>query len=187
MVLKSVVVSGMPASGKSTVARGLAERYGLRYLCGGDILKEMAVSRGYRPSGEDWWDTAEGMRFIEERKKSDRFDREVDERLIRLIEEGGVVVTSYTAPWLTDKGVKIWLKASVESRAERMVSRDNIPLQEALKIVQRRDEENRDLYRKIYGFTVGEDLSVFNLVLDTDGISKSGATDIVCYATRYFI
>lgn len=185
--MKSVIISGMPASGKTTIARRVAEKYRLRYLCGGDILKEMAVSRGYKPSGEDWWDTETGMKFLEERKRSYQFDHEADKRLVKAIEEGGVVVTSYTAPWLTDKGVKILLKASPEARARRLTSRDGITYQEALEIVKRRDSENIKLYRKMYDFNIDEDLSVFNLVLDTDSISKDDVIEIVCHTTRYFI
>ena len=99
----------------------------------------------------------------------------------------GVVVTSYTAPWLTDKAVRIWLKASVESRADRMASRDKISFEESLKIVNKRDYENIKLYKKMYGFTIGEDLSVFNLVLDTDEIMKKDVIDIVSYTIKYFI
>ena len=33
-------------------------------LGGTDILKQMAIERGYKPGGEEWWDTSEGMRFL---------------------------------------------------------------------------------------------------------------------------
>jgi Cytidylate kinase len=36
----------MPASGKTTVARLVASRLGLKYAAGGDILREMARERG---------------------------------------------------------------------------------------------------------------------------------------------
>ena len=39
---KSIVISGPPAVGKTTVAKGLAEEFQLQYLSGGDVLKEMA-------------------------------------------------------------------------------------------------------------------------------------------------
>ena len=39
---KSIVISGPPAVGKTTVAKGLAEEFSLTYLSGGDVLKEMA-------------------------------------------------------------------------------------------------------------------------------------------------
>jgi len=185
--LKSIIISGMPASGKTSVAKSLSERYGLKYFSGGDILKNIAISKGYKPSGDDWWDTNVGMKFLDERKESDQFDKEVDEQLVKSIENGGVVVTSYTAPWLTDKAVRIWLKASVESRADRMASRDKISFEESLKIVNKRDYENIKLYKKMYGFTIGEDLSVFNLVIDTNEIMKKDVIDIVSYTIKYFI
>jgi cytidylate kinase len=185
--LNSVIVSGMPASGKTTVAKSIAEHYRLRYLCGGDMLKEMAIARGYEPSGDDWWDTEAGMTFLEERKKSDRFDHEVDELLVKAVEKGGVAVTSYTAPWLARKGIKIWLKASAEARANRMASRDTVSYLEALEIVKKRDTENFELYQRMYGFEIDKDLSVFHLVIDTDNLSKESVIKIVEYATKYFL
>ena len=43
---KSIVISGPPAVGKTTVAKGLAEEFQLQYLSGGDVLKEMAKEQG---------------------------------------------------------------------------------------------------------------------------------------------
>ncbi len=185
--MNSVIVSGMPASGKTTVAKIIAERYHLQYLCGGDMLKEMAIARGYELSGDDWWDTEVGMKFLEERKKTDRFDHEVDERLVKAVERGGVAVTSYTTPWLASKGIKIWLKASAEARARRMASRDNVSHSEALEVVKKRDSENFELYRRMYGFEIDKDLSVFHLVIDTDNLSKESVIEIVHYTTKYFL
>jgi cytidylate kinase len=177
----------MPASGKTTVAMSIAERYNLRYLCGGDMLKEMAIARGYHMSGKDWWDTKTGMQFLEERKISDRSDREVDSRLVREIEGGGVVVTSYTAPWLAKTGIKIWLKASVEARARRMALRDNIDYGKALGIVNKRDAENLALYQRIYGFKIGQDLLVFHLIIDTDFLTRASVIEIVSNAIGHFL
>ena len=54
-------MSGPPAIGKTTVAKGLAKEFGLNYLSGGDILKELASEQGFSSSGDDWWDTEDGM------------------------------------------------------------------------------------------------------------------------------
>jgi cytidylate kinase len=185
--LKSVIISGMPSSGKTTIAKKVAERFGLKYLSGGDLLKDIAVSKGYEETGEEWWDTDVGMRFLEERKKSYKFDILIDQQLEKAIDQGGVVVTSPTAPWLVKKGVKIWLKAHTEVRTQRLALRDKITNEKALKIIIKRDSENINLYKKIYGFTIGKDLSVFHLVLDTDNISKNDVIEIVCYTTKYLI
>jgi cytidylate kinase len=159
----------------------------LRVYGGGDALKEVAASRGYTPKGADWWDTPEGLRFLAERAENPEYDKEVDKRLIEALKQGGVVVTSYTLPWLTDIGIKIWLSASVESRAKRMVERDRIGYKEALEIVRRRDEENRKLYKKIYGIEFGKDLSVFDLVLNTDRLSKEAVIEVVEAFVKQFV
>jgi cytidylate kinase len=183
----SIIISGMPAVGKTTLAQALAQRFGLTLLSGGDVLKEMAEERGYRVTGLEWWDTPEGMRFLNERQGNPEFDREVDRRLKLAVERGGVVVTSYPLPWLTDKGVKFWLKASQASRAARMARRDRIPLEEALRIVRVRDEENRALYQQLYGIRFGEDLSVFNYVIDTDPLSEAAVAEVVIRIVSYLV
>jgi len=72
---KSIIISGPPAVGKTTVAKGLAKEFGLTYLGGGDILKELAGEQGFQTEGEDWWDTAEGMKFLNQRKNNSEFDK----------------------------------------------------------------------------------------------------------------
>ena len=117
--MKAIIISGMSAVGKTTVSRKVAEALGVPMVGGGDVLKEMAVEEGYTPGGDDWWDRGEGMKFLQERKKSPDFDREVDARLLQRAKSGNVVITSYPVPWLTPHGTKVWLSGSVKSRAAR--------------------------------------------------------------------
>jgi len=51
--LKAIIISGMPAVGKTTVSRQVAEKLNIPMVGGGDVLKEMAVEEGYSPGGED--------------------------------------------------------------------------------------------------------------------------------------
>lgn len=167
------MVSGPPAVGKTTLARSLALELSLRYVSGGDILKEMAAERGFRVGGEDWWDTAEGMRFLSARDGDDSMDREVDRRLLEMCRAGGVAVTSYTLPWLESGAVCIWLQGSHENSAKRMRARDDMTVQEALEVTRDRYDRNRSLYRSIYGFEFGPDSSVFDGVIETDGLDAA--------------
>jgi len=175
----SVILSGPPAVGKTTIAKLLERWMGLKYVSGGDMLKLMAEERGYRVGGDDWWDGEDGQRFLMERSKDSRFDLEVDERLKKLAEEGGYVITSYSLPWLTRHGIKVWLKASREARAKRMAKRDKIDFEKALEIVEKRDEKNKALYKKLYGYDFESDLSVFHLVVDTEKLSPEVIAKVI--------
>ena len=165
---KSIVVSGPPAIGKTTVAKGLAKEFNLNYLSGGDILKELASEEGFSSSNDDWWDTEDGMKFLNQRKKNPEFDKKVDTKLIELFEKGNVVITSYTLPWLIDNGIKLWLAGNVKNSAKRMQNRDNMDESSALEVVNKRFNENKLIYKNLYNFEFGDDLSVFDKIIQTD-------------------
>jgi CMP/dCMP kinase len=168
----SIVISGWPAVGKTTIAENLAKDFNLKLWNGGDILKMMAYERGYSSSlNHDWWDTEEAAKFMRERNNNPNFDREVDDRLIDLVKEGNVVITSYTLPWISDATINFWLQGSVDNRSKRMSMRDKIDINTAKKIVQRRDVENKLIYQKLYQFEFGEKLDVFDFAMNTDILS----------------
>jgi CMP/dCMP kinase len=176
----SIVISGWPAVGKTTMAVELAKKFNLKLYSGGDILKMLAGAKGYSTSRDDWWDTGEAKRFMEERKSDLSFDNQVDKKLIQIIKNGNSVITSYTLPWLMkeDRIIKFWLKASQENRARRMANRDNISYNKAKKVIQIRDWENMKIYKNLYGFNFGEDLKVFDFCLNTDILSLHSLIEV---------
>lgn len=176
----SIVISGWPAVGKTTIAGKLAEEFGLVMYNGGDILKMLAAEKGYSAERDDWWDTAEAKKFMQERKSDPSFDKKVDKKLAEIVRKGGAVITSYTLPWLVkeDFVIKIWLRGSPENRAKRMANRDDIGFAEAKKIIALRDEENKKIYYKLYGFRFGEDLTVFDYVLNTDRLPLDSLIEV---------
>jgi CMP/dCMP kinase len=180
--LFSIVISGWPAVGKTTIACKLAEEFGLVMYNGGDILKMLAEEKGYSTERDDWWDTAEAKRFMEERKSDPSFDKKVDKKLVEIVKKGGAVITSYTLPWLVREDsviiIKLWLRGSQENRAKRMSNRDDISFAEAKRIVKLRDDENKKIYYKLYGFHFGEDLTIFDYVLNTDRLSLDSLIEI---------
>jgi cytidylate kinase len=176
----SVVISGWPAVGKTTIAGKLAEEFGLVMYNGGDILKMLAAEKGYSIERDDWWDTAEAKKFMQERKSDPSFDKKVDRKLSEIVRKGGAVITSYTLPWLikNDLVIKLWLRGSPENRARRMANRDGISLAEAKRIISLRDGENKKIYYKLYRFNFGEDLAVFDYVLNTDRLPLDSLIEI---------
>lgn len=180
----SIIVSGPPAVGKTTVARALAGEFGMEHVSGGDILKEMAVEAGFSGGGSDWWDTDTGIRFLKVRQGDETFDREVDRRLIDSLRRGRMVITSYTLPWLVDDGIKIWLSGSHASSASRMMRRDGMDMGDAMRMTRERYDVNKVFYKDLYGIDFGGDLSVFDVTIDTDRMSASQVIDASCRAVR---
>jgi cytidylate kinase len=182
--MRAIIVSGMPAVGKTAVSKILARKLGLTVIGGGDVLKEMAVEQGYTSAGKDWWDTAEGMQFLRERKRSSDFDRDVDSRLLERARSGRVIITSYPIPWLSRDGLNVWLSGSVDSRASRMSKRDGIDEARCKEVLAVRDVENYKLYKKIYQIEFGKDLSPFDLIVDTDSIEKVRVAEIILHYVK---
>lgn len=175
-----ICISGLSGSGKSTVARRVAEHYGLKYYSGGDALKAVAMEMGYNVSDRGWWETEAGMRFLEERSRNLDLDRRVDEKMLEWAREGNVVLDSWTMPWLLRDGFKIWLDASEDVRARRIAIRDGISVEDALKRMRERENRTKEIYRRLYGFRLGEDFEPFHVIIDVNNLNQDEVFKTLC-------
>jgi len=175
-----VCIGGMAGSGKSTVARKLAEKYKFNYLSGGDALKSLALEEGYKFPGPGWWESKEGMRFLAEREKDHRFDEAVDKKLLQMARKGNVILDSWTMPWLLRGAFKVWLEASPQERAERIAARDKMDLKEAWEALKLKEKQTKAIYKELYGFDLGEDFAPFNFILDTNDLNSEEVFRIIC-------
>lgn len=181
-----ICLAGLTACGKSTVAKRLAEKYGLEYFSGGIALKELAIQIGYK-ANEGWWVTNEGKRFLEHRLRDFSFDKKIDDQLLQKAQHGNVILDSWTMPWLSKTGFKIWLESSPEIRAQRLVKRDNVPILEAEKTIKEKDEKTKQIYERLYGFKLGEDFLPFDLILDTDQLNLNEVFDILSLVIDHLV
>jgi len=179
-----ICVAGLTACGKSTAARRLAERFRLKYVSGGTALKGLALKLGYKAKQRGWWESAEGMRFLEQRAHDPRFDKQIDAELMEQAERGNVVLDSWTMPWLSKTGFKIWLEVSPVERARRLTRRDGISLEKAMQIIKEKDSRTKQIYKSTYGFNLGEDYSPFDLVLDAERLSSDEVFDILSFVVE---
>jgi CMP/dCMP kinase len=175
-----ICISGMAGTGKSTLSKKLAEKYHLSCYSGGDALKELANAEGYDSSRQGWWESHEGLRFLNERASDPKFDEAVDAKLIEYAQQGNVLLDSWTMPWLLKEGFKIWLLASPEKRTARVAERDKITFDEAIKVLKEKEDRTKAIYKKLYGFALGEDLAPFDLILDTDNLSADQVFEVLC-------
>jgi len=182
-----ICIAGLTACGKSTAAKRLAEKFNLKYASGGTALKEAALKMGYKTSNRGWWESAEGMRFLEHRARNSELDRQIDDCLLKLAERGNIVLDSWTMPWLSRKGFKIWLEVSAEERIRRLTGRDGISNEEAKRVIEEKDSRTRQIYDHLYGFKLGEDYSPFDLILDSERLSTDEVFDVLCFVVERLV
>jgi len=173
--MKAIIISGLPAAGKSTVAEIISKKLNMKAINVGDILK----SKFTEVTSSNYWDTPSGFSALRLREKNEEIDKSVDRAVLRIIKRGNIVIASYVMPWLSKTGYKIWLDASQEERAKRLAKRDKISVEKAAEIIKRRDRENYLLYKKIYGISFGKDKKPFDLVINTEKLSPTKVANII--------
>ncbi len=173
-------ISGMAGTGKSTLSKKIAKKYNLRCYSGGDALKELAKDEGYEVTGEGWWESPVGLTFLEKRVKDPQFDKEVDGKLLNYAKMGNVLLDSWTMPWLLKDGFKIWLNASLDKRATRVAERDKLTVEQAYAVLEEKEAQTKAIYKKLYGFSLDEDFTPFNFILDTDNLNADQVFEVLC-------
>jgi len=67
-----------------------------------------------------------------------------------------------------------------------MTTRDNLSNNAALEIVQKRYNENKIIYKALYEFEFGEDLSVFDKIIKTDDLNVEQVLEVAKLTVREF-
>ncbi len=144
------------------------------------MLKELAKQEGYDVSVQGWWESPQGLKFLNERVNDPKFDKEVDDKLLEYAQQGNVLLDSWTMPWLLEAGFKIWLEASFERRAARVAVRDGMTAAQAVEVLKEKEARTKAIYKALYGFVLGEDFKPFDFVLDTDNLSAEEVFVVLC-------
>lgn len=180
-----IIISGFAGSGKSTLAEKLASHFKLKCVHASGILKQLReksiddIRAEKAEKGTGFWEGAGGEGMMKARQENGGMDRQLDKKLLEIIEAGNVVLDSKTMGYLSGKGIKVWLDASLETRAKRVAERDGLDAKAVKEKLAKRDETDIAIYRKLYGFTLGEGVKErFDIVIDTHsfGIDKTFET-----------
>lgn len=169
-----ITISGPHGTGKSTYAKALAEALGLRYVCAGEMFRDIARER--RMSLEAFSKLAANDPSI---------DKMIDERTKTEASKGSVVIDAQLGAWVAKDlaDVRVLLVAPDEVRFRRIAERDNKSIEEARNETVARELIQKHRYRKYYGIDV-DDLSIYNLKIDTSKASVGEITSLIIASVK---
>jgi predicted cytidylate kinase len=167
-----ITISGLPGSGKTTVARLVAEALALEHVYAGDIFRRQAEAEGL--SLEEYARRAETDHSI---------DRRLDAQMRARAERGNAVLEGRLAAFMADEAgvpaLRVFLDAPEAVRAARIADREGGDAAQRLRQIQAREASDARRYREIYGVDY-HDPARYDVVLHTDGLSAEEiATEIV--------
>jgi len=155
-----ITISGLPGSGKTTVARLLARRLGLPHIYAGDLYRRAAVERGV---------SLEEFNALSEQDHS--IDRALDAKMAEYARQGDAVLEGRLAGFIAlqegTEALKVFLTASDDVCAQRVAQREDRDWRAVLELNRARQRSDALRYRVIYGFDL-DDTSIYDLILNSD-------------------
>jgi len=169
-----ITISGTPGSGKSTVAKIVAERLSLKHYSVGNFRREMAEKKGM---------TINELNKLGETDFST--DDEADKWQIELgKKEDNFIIDGRLSFHFIPDSIKIFIDVDMKEGARRIFndhrdSEDYKTEQDALNHLKQRLESDKKRYKKYYSLDC-HDKKHYNLVIDTTNCTSCAASDYNC-------
>lgn len=171
-----ITISGPPGSGKSTLSKIVSVKLGLELVSMGDVFRKCAQDRCM--SLEEFGQIA---------KCNEKIDHEIDEMQKKIADEkDDILIEGRLSGFLVDANLKVWLKAPLEIRAQRIAKRESKQVAKAMAETSEREECERERYLKYYGIDIN-DLSVYDIIIDSSKWSPEELSGIVEKAVKSLI
>ena len=169
--MTTITISGLPGTGKTTVAKLLEKRLGLRYVYSGEIFREMAKKHGM--SLEEFGAYCETHREI---------DEELDRFQLEILRKGNVILEGRISGWIAHRNnvpaVKVLLETAIDVRTGRIVKREQGNIEERKKEILKREKSEASRYKKYYGIDV-YDTSIYDVIIDVSKKTPEEITEII--------
>jgi cytidylate kinase len=155
-----ITISGLPGSGKTTVARLVAAELGLEHVYAGNLFRRQAEEAGLTL-----------QEYLCRAETDPTIDRQLDDRMRERARTGRAVLEGRLAAFMAEEAkvpaLKVFLDASEAVRAARITNREGGATTERLNEIQAREASDRQRYRALYGVDY-HDPSRYDAVVDTD-------------------
>ena len=180
-----ITITGVPCSGKSTVAKTFASKYNFEYMSTGGIVRQMAKDRGI--------DIVEMQKVLNEDESIDRKieDMQIDLGKTRI--DDNLILESRLGWYCVPKSFKVYVTIPAEEMAKRFLNdteRENDKLvnslDEALKVLNYRRDQEVARYKKYYGVDLA-DYNNYNLVVENYGKTPEETAEEIYEAYKKFL
>jgi cytidylate kinase len=150
-----IAISGKSGCGNTTVSTLLAKTLGITLI--NYTFRQLAAEKGLTLA-----------QVIENAKTDDSYDKYVDMHQVELARQESCVLGSRLAIWmLKEADAKVYLLASDELRAKRILNREGGDLEEIKRFTAMRDSEDTRRYQKLYGIDNNAYQDTADIVIDT--------------------
>ncbi|MBI2327540.1 cytidylate kinase family protein [Candidatus Curtissbacteria bacterium] len=158
MKYRSITLSGPVASGTTTAAKALAEKLNLKYHSAGDVFRQYMLDHN--------------IPLHDKSQIPDKLDREIDEKLTKLANIGGVIIDAHYIGYFTrdmPHVLKVLLTCDYQIRIKRALSRVHTH-KETEEDIKKREEGLDKKFRKLYADESFLDPKFFDLVIDNTNV-----------------
>jgi len=159
-----ITISGEPGSGKSTIAKLLAQKLGLKHMSSGDFMRNLAKKRGVA-----------FMELTKQALEDPEIDKEIDSTLERWgKEQDDFVIDARLGFHFIPDSLKIFLIVDDDEAAKRIYEQKredekaNVTLEQTKHNIKTRIEIEKQRYMKLYNLDYF-DKSNYDIVYDTSG------------------
>ena len=171
-----ITVSGLPGSGKTTVAGLVSRQLGLKHVYAGDLFRKEAERRGLTLAA-----------FSRLAEKDHEIDRALDHAMLAVAREGHVVLEGRLAGFMAHReglpALKVRLEAREEVRARRIAQREGGDIEDVTGRMREREQSDARRYRAIYGFDY-YDRGLYDLIIETDAKTPEEAAALITARAR---
>ncbi len=172
-----IIVNGKSGSGKSTIIKKLQSKLQRPIIDSGQIFRQAVSEAGITNKK-----LGDQDKLMEYRRQHPELDKKIDDQVLTELQSKNAIAQSRVLPFLVkDKGVQVFtvfLETSDEVRAQRLGGRDDISAREAMQKNAERDENDRQIYKEIYGIDTN-DIGVYDLIVNTDDKNPEEIADII--------
>jgi predicted cytidylate kinase len=167
----TITISGTPGSGKSTVAKLLEKKLGIRYVYSGMIFRDLAEEHNMT--------LEEFGKYCEQNSE---IDKKLDERQLEILKKGDVIMEGRLAGWLAHlndiSAFKIAIDTDLQTRARRVVKREKGSVEKRKTEILERQRSETARYQNYYNIDV-KDKSIYDLVIDSKDKTPEEIVDII--------